>query len=420
MCWWGPNQIEPLVLAHELSKKGQQVYLLGNESACTNVRNGAEIIHFSFFLSPRFWEAPWEARIPKRKVKAIYAPDHVRYPEYVSRQVNGVAVLGSSTDPRPYDELLVRDRCHYPSPMHVEFERVSSNDGYAVFKPKKPLPSLTQGFFRLIGPATASAYENAKKAVLQTGAREINMCDLFMFDSALMAHAVCEAGGKLHLWPHSTNPIILPYHKKDWIARAISITISGRDEWAKHLGKEKTHVMSQIMLRKPSIQRPFQDDHPVTVVLFGGAGRCGRMPALNYQAHLNTMRTLMLKLNELPSGYRLILKPKHIWENDRWLRSLAPPNHRFETFNVSPRSFTFSNMVFLTANFGSSALLEGMCNGIPGFVARSTPVTDYTKLSEDRQQVGDIDFVLKQIRLCADKKHYQSCLLYTSPSPRDA
>lgn len=407
LTWWTGHQMEPLFLAHELSRRGQQAYLLGNDFARHHARNGVERIDMPFYLAPTLWEAPEEARLPTRASDRIFGPDHVRYPEYVSRLVNDATVLGFSIDPRPYDDLLVRERKAYPAPLQVPFERTSKAGGYVMYGLRHTIPDLKQGFLRLMGPMTEAAWEIAQEAVARTGAREMHMCDLFMFDSALMAHAVCEAGGKLHLWPHSTNPIILPYHKKEWIAQATAITRSGREQWRERLDEEQTSIRSQIMLRSPSIQRPFEEGAPVSVVFFGGAGRCERMPALNYGEHLRTMRELFAKFEELPPDFRVIIKPKHNWETNTWLRSLAPKKNRFETFNMSPRSFSFTNMVFVSANFGSSALLEGMSVGIPGFVARETPVADYTILSEERQQVGTIDFVIDQIRRCADGYHYR-------------
>ena len=40
-------------------------------------------------------------------------------------------------------------------------------------------------------------------------------------------------------------------------------------------------------------------------------------------------------------------------------------------------------MVFSSVSMGTSALIEGLARGIPGFIVREFPVVDYVTLNED-------------------------------------
>ena len=405
-CWWGKNQVEPFLLAHELIKRGQNVFLLAPWGYYDQFKGNNESLDVHFFSSPAFWEAPGSARIPNLAVTKVFSPDHVRHSDYVQRCIGAEMILGNSLEPCPYDDFLLRDREHYSAPLIFRFNLNRKTRGFSTLRPEQPLPGLEEGFLSLMGSLSRSTWKNALKAVQQNNIKEVHVCDLLMFDSALVAHAVSDTGGKVHLWPHSTNAIVLPYHQNIQIANVTVITRTSQRQWEAQLHEGGVQLASQIMLNRPMVFRPFDPSEMINVVFFAGTGRCGRMPALDYSAHEVTMRKLFKELQALPKNYRLFVKEKHIWETQTWLEKFTFNDGRFIFTNKTTSSLNFPNMLYVTASMGSSALLEGMCKGIPGFIARETVVSDYTPLSEARQQVGSVGFVIRQLNACGDGDYY--------------
>lgn len=63
-------------------------------------------------------------------------------------------------------------------------------------------------------------------------------------------------------------------------------------------------------------------------------------------------------------------------------------------------------MVLVSVSMGSTALVEGIGRGIPGMIVRDQRIEDYTALSAEFSQVGDIDCIVSQIRSCDDSSFY--------------
>ncbi|MEP1611081.1 MAG: hypothetical protein ABJL72_04080 [Roseobacter sp.] len=404
--FWQKNDLEPIVLAYELWRRDANVFLYKKPKRNWLPNRKMRRLTLEFAVKSRFWGAKAPASTPTERANKIFAADHVRNPSFVADKIGQSLRLGKPAEKVEHGDVLLWGAQQVGPPLKVPFRQVEDGRDFQRFSPDVTPPDLIDGFLHLIGDLSHTAWGNAKNTVASTGLTEAHICDLLTFDSALIGHAVSDAGGHMRLWPHSTNAVILPAHDNKRISAVTAVTRTAERQWAQLLSKDSVDLVPEIMIPKPEATIAFQPDEPVHVIFFAGAHCQARMPVLDVNAHRETLRRLFTRLNDLPPNFKILVKSKTIWEKEEWLMQFFPEGNSFEFTKQTTAELQHPNMIFVTANFGSSALLEGMSQGIPGFVARDTPVMDYTALSEQGSQVGDVDFVFNQIRACGKEAYY--------------
>ncbi len=404
---WSHNELEPFILVAELRRRGARSFLLARSQELSNRFFGGKG-ELNFVANPAWWHSRVDAKIPTATFEKVLEPDGMRDPDKVRCAIGRAALVGTVRDPASAAaaDIHLWSEVDNPPSIKVSFDIVSARKAFSIFAPSDPLPKLTDAFLTFVGGLSKVAWENANKAVAASKAREAHVCDHLFFEGALIGHAVAAAGGNIRLWPHSSNAVHVPFQKQDALTGVTAVTASAKRMWSRVLTSEIVDIDSSFMLSEASRPRSYAPEQPVHIVVFAGAHRLNRMPTLDCRAHKAALQKFFGALGGLPDKFQVLVKPKAYWEEADWLEQFFPVGHRFRFIHQTTQELDLPNMIFSTISLGSTALLEGIGRGIPGLIVREFPVVDYTALDAKYLQVGDTDFVIGQIRSCADPAYY--------------
>ncbi|WFS03269.1 hypothetical protein [Rhizobium tumorigenes] len=400
-----PSQLEPVILAGELRRRGTKVFLLADsEELRVQFLTGKSDLNF--IADPAWWRSEGAAKVPCDRRERIFSSGGMRNPSFARASIGAAAEVGNARDPHATEDILLWGQEDNGERISVNFKVAENSRDFIIFSPSHKIPDLANGFFRLIGSVSKAALATAHKAVAATGAREAHISDHLFFESALIGHAVGAAGGEVHLWPHSSNAVHVPFHKHNDITVITAMTRSSERLWSTVVDSHKICVDSSLMLSKGQTSRPYSAEAPIHVVVFAGAHQLNRMPILDYKRQEEALHRFFNALNALPCRFQVVVKPKAYWEPADWLERFFPLGHRFKFSDQATAELNLSNMIFVSVSLGTTALLEGMGRGIPALIVRDFPVVDYTALDAEHFQVGPLEFVMREIEACQEKYHY--------------
>lgn len=400
--YWAHNELEPFVLAAELRRRGARVLLVAApESVAKCFCRGSTL---RFAASPA-WNSPSGKQVQRRATSRLLVTLGLRNQDAISQRIGKPLKVGT-INPDPDADVLMWSDDDNPHSIDLPLFKKASASDYLVLSPSVDAPGLADGFLRMLGPLSWTSWKNIQKAVVESGADEAHICDHLFFESALIAHAVASIGGSIFLWPHSSNAVHTSVHDLENVACVTAATVSAGRQWTAAIGRDDVRIDSGLLLMPASGPRTYSPGKPVHIVVFAGAHQLNRMPLLDCDRHVTVWRRLFQALNGLPDRFQVILKSKYHWESTDWILQLQPPENRFRVTDVTAAKLDLSNMIFLSVSFGTTALLEGLGRGIPAMIVRESPVEDYTSLSAEFRQVGDVEFVVSQIRACVDENYY--------------
>jgi len=404
---WAYNELEPFILVAELRRRGARSFLLARSQELSNRFSDGKG-ELNFVANSAWWHSRVDAKIPTTTFEKVFDPEGMRDRNKVRSTIGRAALVGTVRDPASAAaaDIHLWSEVDNPPSINVSFDIVSTRKAFSIFAPSNPPPKLTDAFLTFVGGLSKAAWENANKAVAASKAREAHVCDHLFLEGALMSHAVAAAGGHIRLWPHSSNAGHVPFQKHDALASVTAVTASAKRTWSRVIPSEIVNIDSSFMLSEASGTRSYASEEPVHIVVFAGAHRINRMPTMDCRAQKAVLQKFFGALGELPDKFQVLVKPKAYWEEADWLEQFFPIGHRFRFTEHTTKELDLPNMIFLTVSLGSTALLEGIGRGIPGLIVREFPIVDYTALDAEHFQVGDTDFVIGQIRSCADPAYY--------------
>lgn len=409
---WERSGLEPFYLAAELRRRQVPVaFVCSAPQVIAAARRGGS---FTLRLRPHpVWEAPLAETRPSPHGKEAV----------VLAGMRGVDTMLSRID----DPFLVS--CRFAAPP-CGFDAAISDPGFELPTVEitlrcAPLESavnrigldhaadprrfhLGKWLCEVLGPATRAAADGADRLVQRHGLTAAHVCDHMFFEAAIVSHAVRRRGGRVVLWPHSSNAVHVPAHRPDTIDRIYCLTRSSARTWEASFPHVPRGVVSELMLQPAPGPRPFSPGEPITVVVIAGNHSLNRMPILDYAGHAESYRRLFAGLAAMGPGVQFLCKAKPPWESIDWLRSLAGPDIDLSETLDAPTKIDLPNLVYVSVSFGSTALLEGLGRGIPCMIVREIPVEDYTALDAAHFPVGPVDLVLGQLRQCLDPAVFRS------------
>ncbi|QXC52257.1 hypothetical protein KHC17_24060 (plasmid) [Agrobacterium salinitolerans] len=403
---WAHNELEPLILAVELKRRGAKVFLTSHspDFGETFLNNGAKL---QFVADPNWWSSRVTSIDQRKRFRKVFCSTGIRDSAKVLGLIGEAAILGNTTNPSTGDDLYLWREDDNPTEISIQFERATDHQDYVIYTNKGTVPKLTDCFLRFLAPLSRTAWQNACEAVATSEIKEAHVCDHIFFESALINNAVTLSGGTVNIWPHSSNACQVRYQNTDMISRVMVVTESAKRAWSAAVSPQLVDVNSELMLEYPCRSSRYEVGKSVNVIFFAGAHQLNRMPTLDCKAHEKALRSYFLALSQLPECFQLHIKPKNYWEDAGWLAKFLPPNHSFLFTSETARELNLSNMVFTSVSMGSSALLEGIGRGIPALIARDFALQDYTSLDAEHMQVGNVDFVVGQIKQCINQDHYE-------------
>lgn len=268
-----------------------------------------------------------------------------------------------------------------------------------------PDVSLAEWLVISIGERTKTAAKRASELVASYQSVEAHVCDHLFFESSVIAHAVHARGGRVIVWPHSSNAVHVTARQGALPDLVYCLTRSASMTWKSNFPAMRCKVTSDLMLEPSAGTRELSPSEPVTVVVIAGGHTLGKLPTLHQQQHADSYRRFFEGLRCL-SGIRVVVKPKPNWESSAWLRSLAGLSDLFEETMESPTCIQRPNLVYVSVSFGSTALLEGLGRGIPCMIVRDFLVEDYYALDPQYFPIGEVQFILSELRRCRDDRNY--------------
>ena len=238
---------------------------------------------------------------------------------------------------------------------------------------------------RATAPLLRHIATTATEDVARRGITEVHVGDHLFVENVIVGDAVKRAGGRVVIWPHSTNPVHVRLHRAESFDEVHAITNRGADQWrAAFPDKLVVHSPDSMLTQAPA--RSFDPDHPLSLVLFGGRSVLGDMPILDTRAHRELYHRLFDLLEELrkTQPVDVYFKPRGLTgEHEQWLFTMVGRKAGWKPVYEHPLRLELPNMVFASVSMGTSALIEGLARGIPGLIVREFPVRDYVTLSAD-------------------------------------
>jgi hypothetical protein len=401
LSYWERSSLEPLLLVYALRKAGAAVALVLEASAQT----------FVFQLRPH----PIWSRTPILRPsspggkKAVVLAGMRGVPQMLARVGDPLLVHAAFSESiSGFHETLWQSS---PLPT-VELNFVKEPQSNALpyfvhhFSCDLPRIMLSDWLFYAIGARTRTAATTASRLVMDYAIEEAHVCDHMFFEAALLAHAVRASGGRVIVWPHSSNAIHVDVRRLAKPDHVHCITKSSAEIWDSWFKDIPCTIVSELMLAPCRAAKPLSPGQPITVVVIAGIHNLNRMPVLDIQRHTDSYRRLFSGLAAMAPEIRVICKAKAPWESMDWLRSLMPPGITLEETLETPSAIDLPNMIFITMSFGSTAILEGLGRGIPSIIVRDVAVEDYAAIDPASVPIAPVETILAEIRKCRDLAYF--------------
>lgn len=399
---WHPSEIDAFVLAAELRRRGARVLLVAGQQVISE-RAGHGGVKLSFGLS-KYWIDGTASGVQYSSIGRAVALEGIRNARNVLERLKEISPRGTDAAAEPWKGRHLWASSDGATRVDVDLADVFVSKSWSLWTPSSAVPKLDVVFRRLLEPLTDVALANTRDFVEATGTRDLHICDHLFFRSAILAHTVSEFGGRVTVWPHSSNAAHVPYREPGFTDRAIAITRTGARLWETVMPAESVVVDSSVMMSPDTGPRETRPDAAVHVVVFAGAYRIGRLPLVHYRQHLAAWREFLAALDCLPDGIEVHLKPKPPWEGREWFEGLLEPGSRLKFTSTHANDLDFPNMVFVSVTLGSSALMEGLGRGIPCMIVRTVDIEDYTTIDPVHFPVGDVAMVIAELKRCRDPK----------------
>ncbi|MEX1153175.1 hypothetical protein [Parvibaculum sp.] len=374
---WGVNGAAGLFLAYELQRRGAEVAF---------VRVGSErpgkadlTFHPSRAIKPlvRLW--PFGAgrispvliceagiRRPDAAPPAARTAGRLRQHNVMRRVWLGDALFNPWARPRQ-------------RPLSIRFERVAEEGRFMRYRGAFPQAFALRVLEAFWAGPVKDGWANAVRLVERRKTVEVFVCDHHFFESALVAGAVKACGGTVTLLPHSTNPLHRTFRSASSFDAAVATTRLGAAQWSAAFPDKKVSVRPTMMLPPIGRKAAFDPISPLTIVIVGGAEILGGLPCMRIKSHKATYRRFLAVPEAVRRKVNVVFKPKPGWEDEAWfageMAGAASVPVAVERRPIL--KLDHPNMVFVSVTVASSALLEGVAQGIPAVIVADQTAAQY-------------------------------------------
>lgn len=210
--------------------------------------------------------------------------------------------------------------------------------------------------------------------------RRVEIGDYLYAEPSLLAAQVRARGGRVNIWPHSTNPVHVDYHNPANLHTIRAVTKSGAEAWRDRMPRKRVIQSPDLMLNLDPRPVTFTDGQPLSVVVIGGRALMRDLPIMDIEAHHQLYRDFFEGAASLVERdlVRLHFKPRGMTgEHELWLRNTIGSRCPWEPVLDHPSRIQLPNPVYVSLTVGSSALFEGAVRGIPGIIVAGGAARDY-------------------------------------------
>ncbi len=246
---------------------------------------------------------------------------------------------------------------------------------------------------RAIVPYFRDFVRRIRTALQEHAIMDAHIGDYLYAESVLVAAKVKDRGGRVHLWPHSTNPVHVDFQDPGHISTVHAVTKSGAAMWEAALPRSDVRHDAGLMLDPPKGKVKFVEGEPLSIVVIGGRPVMRNLPILDIAPHENLYRRFFSALEPLVQQGRVkvYFKPRGMTgEHELWLERLVGRSANWSRVLEHPLRMNLTNPLFVSLSVGSSALLEGGTRGIPGMIVREGFARDYLATEDGMFEAFDV------------------------------
>lgn len=385
-CYWEDTEFFLLVLAAEIKRRGGiPILLVPFQSSSTHASKNT-LRRIRLTPSPQQWMTG--CTLDKKDNNSVRAvvPAGIRGMKVVNNIAPSALHIDSGFDAEGIQSTENISLLPVPPQMptiELYFSRLPDSE----FGPKSFSTVLSAHldisdiYSRLIeglAKTTAEASRNAHRICDDFCLNELHICDHVFFESALLADAVKARSGKVILWPHSSNPAdVTSYDRTDFDTVYVA-TRNAAERWLKTFHNIDIKVRSETLFLVPPLQpQVFNREAPLTIVIFAVGLHFGRIFS-GFAKDIGSLRRtyidLFTRMSRLNPQCRVIFKARdYNGETFAWIRALVPDILNIEETELSSKLINEPNMIFMSVNSATTALLEGLSRGIPCMIASEAP-----------------------------------------------
>lgn len=252
----------------------------------------------------------------------------------------------------------------------------------------------------------------ARKFLQQKAIMDVHVCDYLYTEPSILAAKVRDRGGRVHLWPHSTNPVHVDYRSADEVHSVRTVTRSGAKAWREALPDARITCTPSLMLKTENEPIRYNPGEPLSIVFIGGRPVMRNLPILDIEAHERLYQGLFQGLKPLVNSgkARVFFKPRGMTgEHELWLHHLVGRPIPWSPILEHPSRISAPNPIYVSVSAASSALMEGAVRGIPGMIVRAGHARDYLASAEEIFSIRTLDQALDDLKACTNADGWSSC-----------
>lgn len=381
---WDDNEIWPLTLAWEFARLDRRAKLYLERSSEHPV-DSIEILPDSNLVRRRrtAFDAMADTITSLVPGSRLFCPKTVRNHKSIAKTLAPHLRLMTALDGRrPILRIdvtpLFSDIGRLSIPL--EKETASAADGSTYCVSRWPRGGLVKELVERFDEAADSTYRAAVSIVERRRIDRIDTADHLNFEASAFSIAVARRGGEIHLWSHASNPIAVHYRAPIFKSVCVPTEVSAY-AWRDRFPDVDITVAPWTVLPQFTCDAPRDESGRLALVVFGIRGFLGATPRFRFAEHEASLRHLVGLVTEL-DGVRFHYKSKDV-ANALWFESRVDPERRAERTDTKFDSLNWPNMIFASATIPSTALLEGICRGIPAVMLRDTPAFDHVPIDAD-------------------------------------
>lgn len=239
---------------------------------------------------------------------------------------------------------------------------------------------------RAIIPYLKELSERADAELRERAIMDVHVGDYLYAEPAVVAAKARQRGARVHIWPHSTNPVHVGFHTLRSVDTVHAVTRSGTAIWRDAFPDSKVSLDASLMKLGLQEQVDFIPGAPLSVVVVGGRPIMRNLPILDIGAHEDLYRQFFAELQGLVDEGLLdvYFKPRgKTGEHEGWLERLVGRSASWRRVREHPMRITLPNPIYVSLSVGSSALLEGAARGIPGLIVKEGFARNYLAAEAD-------------------------------------
>lgn len=266
---------------------------------------------------------------------------------------------------------------------------------------------------RAVVPYFKALGEEVERVLDSEGILDVHIGDYLYAEPSLVAEKARSRGGRVHVWPHSTNPVHSEFRGPGELSSVRGVTRTGCETWKRKFPEARVVHDSGLMLGPSEDFVEFQDGAPLSVVVIGGRPVMRNLPILDIESHENLYRDFFRRTRRSQDRgeVKIYFKPRgKTGEHELWLTDVVGKEAVWRRVLEHPLRLQLPNPVFVSLSVGSSALLEGLTRGIPGFTIEGGAARDYVAADEGVVQAYDLDAavgLLRRLTLRAEWEDYR-------------